>query len=177
MIRWQDQQDWFFALAAPSKGLGRGDANGGRSVARDRLQKNRGGRDTDGLELLRHHEAVFVVAHHNRSHRTIEERQPLNSRLQRGILTQQTDQLFGMVFARQRPQSAAGTSREDNGYYARIHFPYGTRSFHQVSMGILLEPVQWRRPSHRAPRSSCTTSNSTTAMVRPMQSKGCPPAP
>lgn len=62
----------------------------------------------------------------------IESSKPLNRCLQQGILAQQRDELFGMVFTRQRPKSGAGTAREDYGNYAWVHGLGRSHSFHAV---------------------------------------------
>ena len=123
MIRRQDEEDRLFVPGAPGESLERGGGDGGRGVPGDRLQNDGARRDIDGSELFRRHKAVFVVAHHDRGGGIVEGRQPLRGRLQQGILAEKTDQLLGMVFAGQRPESAAGASRENDRDYVRIHIP------------------------------------------------------
>ena len=120
MVRRQDQQDGLFAFVAPGERLERRRRHGGCGAPRDRLQDDCRRRDADRPELLRHHEAVCVVAHHDGRPQAADGRKALGGGLQQRALAEQGDELLGMLSPRERPESAAGATRQDDGDDGRI---------------------------------------------------------
>ncbi len=108
----QDQQQRIDALVP---GVQRRHRHRRRGIAAHRLQNHHRRLDADRAQLLGHHEAVFLIAHHQRRGDVFGGADPQRGVLQHGVLVDQREKLFGIGLARERPQPRAATPGEDDG--------------------------------------------------------------
>ena len=111
MVRWEDQQDGIVSFVTLGERLQSCGSDGRCCIPGCRLHQNGSRCHADGPELLSDHESVLLVANYDGRLWIFEGHEPPGSGLQQGVLTQQRDELLGMVLSRKRPEPASGTAR------------------------------------------------------------------
>src|SRR5471032_2487361 len=96
-----------------------GGGDGRRRVAPQRFEQDAKRCNADFTQLLGDHEAVFITADHQGLHQTRPAGQALRRVLQHGHVAYDGQQLLRQDRARQRPQTGAGTTRQDD--WINIH--------------------------------------------------------
>lgn len=101
------------------RGILLGQAKGSQSHSRCCVtalvfQNECGGNDAQWLALRRHNEAVGLVAHQNGSRRAQNGLRAHQSGLKQGVFTVQSQQLFGVAFARHGPQTRTASPGQDH---------------------------------------------------------------
>src|SRR5471032_1518789 len=96
-----------------------GGGDGRRRVAPHRFEQDAKRCDADFTQLLGDHEAVFIAADHQGLHQARPAGQALRRVLQHGHVAYDGQQLLRQDRARQRPQTGAGTTRQDD--WINIH--------------------------------------------------------
>src|SRR5471030_3204104 len=96
-----------------------GGGDGGRRVAPHRFEQDTKRCNADFTQLLGDHEAVFIAADHQGLHQARPAGQALRRVLQHGHVAYDGQQLLRQDRARQRPQTGAGTTRQDD--WINIH--------------------------------------------------------
>ena len=129
-MTWSDGSTSSTGSSPAGHRLQRGDGDGGRRVAADRLQDDRRWLGADQPQLLGDHETVFLIGDHQRRVGAGQAVQPQPGHLQQGALAQQRQELLGMRLARQRPQPRAGAAGEDDWN----HFAHGMTGRKRVDL-------------------------------------------
>ena len=111
MIGGQHQQQRIVAVGGRLQSR-HGHRRGG--VAAERLEDHRLGGPADLAQLFGDHEAMGIVAHHQRRPHAGQPVQAQHRLLQHGLLADQRQQLLRVEFTGQRPQPGAGTAGQDN---------------------------------------------------------------
>ena len=125
VVRGEDHQDRIVSFANLIERFEGGGGDGRGGVPGGRLEQNGRRLDGDGLELLRNHETVLLVADHDGTPNTAQGREPADGGLQQGVLVQERDELLGMELPGERPEPASGTARQDDGEYGGSHLRGG----------------------------------------------------
>ena len=90
-----------------------GGGDGGGAVAAGRFQQNTRAFDMRRTQLLRRHEAMRLVAHHD-GRREVGPLRPQRGGRQHGLAAGQRPELLRIGLARERPEPAAGAAGEDD---------------------------------------------------------------
>ena len=116
VIRRHHEED---RIAAVPCGELRGQRKCGSGVASDRLEDDAGTIVTRRAQLLRDHETVRAIANDDGRRDTlstcVEAVEAADGFLQHGVQAGERKELFGLVFAGERPQTGAGAAGQDDG--------------------------------------------------------------
>ena len=129
-----------------------GGGDGGRAVAADRLQQDAAALDAGLAQLLRHQEAVRLVADHQRRAEGVAAG-AAGGFLQHGLGRDERPELLRVPFPRQRPETGARATRKDHwndhceAAFIFIGFHYSIRSWAEIRLaapqrGYAFPPAQ-----------------------------------
>ena len=112
----------------------RSGGDGGCGVATDRFEQQQARLHAEIAELFGDEEAMLLVADHDRRFDAVQAVEACDGFLEhRAVIARQTQELFGIGAARQRPQAGAGAAAEDDGMdfhglrWLRRRLPPGSR--------------------------------------------------
>ena len=111
VIRWHHQHQRIGRGSGEGEG---GDAAGGRGVAAERLEDDRGGRHAGEAKLLGDDEAVLVVGDDQRRRELLAVGDAQTGFLKQGALGEERQELLRILRARHRPEARARAAGEDH---------------------------------------------------------------